>query len=118
MPDRGHHDKVLAEVFIDRFRLGGRFDYDEILWHYLFKSVTHRCLFDERGLLLNHFPEVFRSELENNTKYALNAKHPLLPAGERTVKSVLSTRQTLPFRSLEQYVKALSASRYLSHLRH
>ena len=28
MPDRGHHDVVLAEVFIDRFRLGGRFDDD------------------------------------------------------------------------------------------
>ncbi len=28
MPDRGHHDEVLAEIFIDRFRLGGRFDYD------------------------------------------------------------------------------------------
>ncbi|MDX6530708.1 MAG: hypothetical protein QOH41_2998 [Blastocatellia bacterium] len=37
--------------------------------------VTHRCLFDDRGLLLNQFPEVFRRGLENNTKYALNAKH-------------------------------------------
>ena len=28
MPDRGHHDVVLAEIFIDRFRLGRRFDDD------------------------------------------------------------------------------------------
>ena len=39
--------------------------------------VTHRCLFDGRGLLLNHFPEVFRSGNQNNTKYALKAKQPL-----------------------------------------
>ena len=38
MPDRGHHHEVLAEIFIDCFRLGGRFDYDEILGHYLFNS--------------------------------------------------------------------------------
>ena len=38
MPDRGHHNEVLAQVFIDRFRLGGRFDYDEVLCHYLFNS--------------------------------------------------------------------------------
>src|SRR5438309_1438773 len=38
--------------------------------------VTHRCLFDDRGLLLNQLSEVFRSGHENNTKYALNAKHP------------------------------------------
>src|SRR5712671_1320178 len=77
MPDRGHHDEVLTEVFIDRFRFGGRFDYDEILWHCYSIPVTHRCLFVERGLLRNQFPEVFRSGNENNTKYALNAKHPL-----------------------------------------
>jgi hypothetical protein len=39
--------------------------------------VTHRCLFDDRGLLLNQLPEVFRSGHENNTKYALKAKQPL-----------------------------------------
>ena len=38
VPDRGHHDEVLAEIFIDRFRLGGRFDYDEVFWHCLFNS--------------------------------------------------------------------------------
>src|ERR1700704_4311931 len=36
--------------------------------------VTHRCLFDDRGLLPNQLPEVLRSGLENNTNYALNAK--------------------------------------------
>jgi hypothetical protein len=36
--------------------------------------VTHRCLFDDRGLLLNQLPEVFRSGTQNNTKYALKAK--------------------------------------------
>src|SRR6266436_5388683 len=39
--------------------------------------VTHRCLFDDRGLLRNHLPEVFRSGNENNTNYALKAKQPL-----------------------------------------
>src|SRR6185295_7999487 len=33
MPDRGLHDEVLAEIFIDRFRLGGRFYDYEILGH-------------------------------------------------------------------------------------
>src|SRR5207249_1619671 len=28
MPDRGLHDEVVAEIFIDRLRLGGRFYYD------------------------------------------------------------------------------------------
>ena len=27
MADRGHHQIVLSEIFIDRFRLGGRFNY-------------------------------------------------------------------------------------------
>src|SRR5437667_8215442 len=36
--------------------------------------VTHRCLFDARGLLLNQLPEVFRSGNQNNTNYALNTK--------------------------------------------
>ena len=28
VPDRGLHDEVVAEIFIDRLRLGGRFHYD------------------------------------------------------------------------------------------
>ncbi len=35
MPDRGHHDVVLAEIFIDSFRLGRRFDDNQVLCHYL-----------------------------------------------------------------------------------
>ena len=34
MPDRGLHDEVLAEILIDCFRLGRRFDYYQILCHY------------------------------------------------------------------------------------
>jgi hypothetical protein len=42
MPDRGLYDEVLAEIFIDRFRLGGRFDYYEIFCHY--KSASGQAL--------------------------------------------------------------------------
>jgi hypothetical protein len=41
MPDRGLHDEVLAEIFIDRFRLGRRFDNYEILCHLPSLPVTH-----------------------------------------------------------------------------
>src|ERR1051326_7177236 len=51
MPDRGLHDEVLAEILIDRLRLGRRFDNYEILSHYTFDfrsatdeaSVTEGC---------------------------------------------------------------------------
>ena len=33
MPDRGLNEIVLSEIFIDRFRLGGRFNYYEIFCH-------------------------------------------------------------------------------------
>ena len=46
MPDRGLHDEVLAEIFIDRFRLGGRFDDYEIFCHY--KSVSGHALMKVR----------------------------------------------------------------------
>src|ERR1700674_3783512 len=80
--------------------------------------VTHRCLFADRGLLLNQFPEVFRSELENNTKYALNAKQPRFARLESEPSRVYYQPAKQSFSGVKMYVKALSASRYLSHLRH
>ena len=41
MPDRSLHDEVFAEIFIDSFRLGRRFDNYEILCHYDSAPVTH-----------------------------------------------------------------------------
>ena len=41
VPDRGLHDEVLAQIFIDCFRLGRRFDDYEILCHYDYVPVTH-----------------------------------------------------------------------------
>src|SRR5256714_7972974 len=80
MPDRGLHDEVLAEIFIDRFRLGGRFDDYEILCHYGFTPATHRCSFSDQRLLTGLFVNADASGLENSTNLASKAKQPIFPA--------------------------------------
>src|SRR5229473_4343438 len=66
--------------------------------------VTHRCLFDERGLLRNQFPEVFRSGNQNNTKYALNAKHPLFTGWRVSHQKCIINPPNIPFQELKVYV--------------
>src|SRR5258706_934298 len=80
--------------------------------------VTHRCLFDDRGLLRNQFPKVFRSGNENSTKYALNAKQPLFGDWRAARQRCIISPSNITFQESKHYVKALSAARYLSHLRY
>ena len=91
MPDRGLHDEVLAEIFIDRFRLGGRFDDYEILCHYGFTPATHRCSFGDQRLLAGLFVNANASGLENSTNYTSKAKQPIFPA-----KLLALSRDSIP----------------------
>src|SRR6266853_3034087 len=69
--------KSLPRYLLMVFALAGDSTMTRFLVITYSSPVTHRCLVDDRGLLLNHFPEVFRSGNQNNTKYALKAKQPL-----------------------------------------
>jgi hypothetical protein len=75
VPDRGHHDEVLAEIFIDCFRLGGRFNYYEILGHL---SIFARRVCEKVkvifqiarvGILSHVIPKLVANKLSQSAKF-------------------------------------------------
>src|SRR6185436_18607107 len=109
--------KSLPRYLLIVFALAGDSTMTRFLVITYSSSVTHRCLFDDRGLLRNQFPKVFRSVNENSTKYALNAKQPLFARWRLNRQGCTINPSNITSEELKHYVKVLSDSRHLSLLR-